>query len=213
MKILLCAATQMEIDATVQQLVSTKSAVEILITGVGLMAATYAITKAAAAHRYDFIIQAGIGGTFDETKTLGDVVAVESETVADAGVEENQNFRSLFDLRLLNKDEYPWTNGKLLNATEVLSACGLPVVNGVTVNEISTNGKRTAHYRGAYNATIESMEGAALHYVGLMERIPFLQLRSLSNFVGERDKTKWMMQQAIVNLNSELQRILQLLNT
>jgi futalosine hydrolase len=52
------------------------------------------------------------------------------------------------------------------------------------------------------------MEGAALHYIGLLEKIPFLQIRSLSNFIGERNKAKWKMKEAIAALNRELQRIL-----
>jgi futalosine hydrolase len=48
------------------------------------------------------------------------------------------------------------------------------------------------------------MEGAALHYVCLQENIPFVQIRSVSNYVGERDKTKWKIQEAIENLNREL---------
>ena len=52
------------------------------------------------------------------------------------------------------------------------------------------------------------MEGAALHYVCLSEKIPFLQLRSVSNYVGERDKNKWAVREAIANLNIELQKIL-----
>ena len=52
------------------------------------------------------------------------------------------------------------------------------------------------------------MEGAALHYVGLMEKIPFIQLRAVSNYTGERNKKKWKMKEAIVNLNNELIRLL-----
>jgi futalosine hydrolase len=52
------------------------------------------------------------------------------------------------------------------------------------------------------------MEGAALHFVALQENIPFLQMRSLSNFVGERDKGNWVMDIAIANLNIELERTL-----
>ena len=55
-----------------------------------------------------------------------------------------------------------------------------------------------------YNVMVESMEGAAFHYVCLQEYIPFVQLRAVSNFVGERDKTKWQMREAIENLNREL---------
>jgi futalosine hydrolase len=52
------------------------------------------------------------------------------------------------------------------------------------------------------------MEGAALHYIGLKENIPFLQLRSISNYVGERDKEKWQLQEAIRNVNLVLQELL-----
>ena len=83
----------------------------------------------------------------------------------------------------------------------------MTIVNAVTVNEISTDEKRIEFYRNSLGADIESMEGAALHYVALSENIPFLQMRSLSNFVGERDKNKWVMDIAIANLNLELQRI------
>jgi futalosine hydrolase len=99
-------------------------------------------------------------------------------------------------------------NRKLSNNVEVLKATGLSFVDGVTVNEISTNKERIAYYKNQLNASVESMEGAALHFLALQEKIPFLQMRSLSNFVGERDKTKWVMDIAIANLNIELQRIL-----
>ena len=57
------------------------------------------------------------------------------------------------------------------------------------------------------DAVIESMEGAALHYVALMERVPFLQIRAVSNYAGERDKRKWNFGDSIGNLNRELVRI------
>jgi futalosine hydrolase len=51
------------------------------------------------------------------------------------------------------------------------------------------------------------MEGSALHYVCLMENIPFIQLRSISNYIGERNKKKWDMQDSIKNLNNELVKL------
>jgi futalosine hydrolase len=35
------------------------------------------------------------------------------------------------------------------------------------------------------------MEGAAFFYVCLMEKVPFIELRAVSNEVGERDKSQW----------------------
>ena len=59
-----------------------------------------------------------------------------------------------------------------------------------------------------FSADIETMEGAAFHYVCLHQQINFLQLRSISNIVGERDKTKWKTKEAINNLNDELFKII-----
>jgi futalosine hydrolase len=56
------------------------------------------------------------------------------------------------------------------------------------------------------------MEGAAFHYACLQMNTSFLQLRGISNVVGERDKNKWKMKEAIGNLNNELSKILQVLS-
>jgi futalosine hydrolase len=53
------------------------------------------------------------------------------------------------------------------------------------------------------------MEGAALHYVALRENIEFLQLRSFSNYIAERNKKNWNMRTSIENLNHTLIRILE----
>jgi len=48
-----------------------------------------------------------------------------------------------------------------------------------------------------------------MHYVCLREGIPFLQLRSVSNAVGVRDKAKWDIGTAITRLNERLIRIVE----
>ena len=208
MQILLCAATEMEIKGSLDFIrANNLKEVDVLITGVGLTAATYSLTKKIITSRPQFVLQAGIAGNLNDSLPLSKIVIVENEMIGDLGVEENGNFNSLFDLRLADKNNFPWTNGKLSNKIDVLKQTGLTVVDGVTVNEISTNPGRIAHYR-SLGASIETMEGAALHYVCLVENIPFLQIRSLSNFVGVRDKNQWVMDIAIANLNLELQRIL-----
>ncbi len=64
--------------------------------------------------------------------------------------------------------------------------------------------------RQKYNAHLETMEGAAFHYVCLQKEIPFLQIRGISNYVGERDKSKWKMEEAIDNLCNSLEDILKI---
>lgn len=172
------------------------------------MAATYSLTKAAA-NKPDIMIQAGVAGTLHEYGQLGQVLLVVNDRIGDAGVTE-KNFQSLFDMQLANPEGFPWQRGMLSNDDDLMAKVNLSFSNGVTVNEITTSKERITYYREAFNADVETMEGAALHYVGLMEKISFLQIRSVSNFIGERDKSKWKMEKAITNLNRELQRILQL---
>jgi futalosine hydrolase len=211
MRLLLCAATQFEVEATITFLNNHpefKTKVDVLITGVGLTAATYQLTRRILSEKPRFIIQAGICGSLDNYLSPGDVVVVENESIGDLGVVENGSFSSLFNLGLVQLNQEPWTNGRLCNNISVLQKTGLTIVDGVTINEITTSAERINFYKDHLKANIETMEGAALHYVCLCEKIPFLQLRGVSNHVGERNKTKWTLREAIANLNIELQRIL-----
>ena len=173
-----------------------------------MMATTYSLSKAILMKRPDFLIQAGIAGSLDENLALNKVVLIENENIGDLGVLDNGTFKTLFDLSLLDKTSFPWNNGKLSNNVQSLKSIGLKIVDGVTVNEISTNKNRIAYYKHQLNASVESMEGAAFHFVALQENLRFLQMRSLSNFVGERDKTKWIIDVGVANLNIELIRII-----
>jgi futalosine hydrolase len=46
-----------------------------------------------------------------------------------------------------------------------------------------------------------------------MEKIPFLQLRSVSNVLGERDKSRWKISEALQHLNEELISFIRKLQT
>ena len=211
MRVLLCAATEFEIEATLTFLNNhpeLKSRLDVLITGIGLTAATYQLTRRILSDKPRFVIQAGVCGSLDNFLSPGDVVVVEKESIGDLGVMQNGGFSSVFNLGLLLANEEPWTEGKLCNNISVLKKMGLTIVDGVTINEITTNLERINFYKEHIKANIETMEGAALHYVCLCEKIPFLQIRGVSNYVGERNKNKWALREAIAALNIELQSIL-----
>lgn len=211
MSILLCAATNKELAPTINFLKHANLGfeVDVLITGVGLSACTYHLTKQIHIKPPSFIIQAGLAGSLDENLALGDVVIVEKDQIGDEGVMEKNEFKSVFQLGLKKDDSFPWQEGKLFNSKiNQFKDEGFPIVTAVTVNEITTNKKRIAYFKNDLQAKIETLEGAALHYVALIENIPFLQLRCISNYIGERDKTKWMLSESIANLNIALQSIL-----
>jgi len=208
--ILVVAATAKEIKPFIQ-LTRTGDInnTDILISGIGLTASTYHLAKQVALKKYDLVIQAGVGGCFDLRIPLGAVVAVKQDAIADQSVIELQKLRSLFDLNLVPQDQYPYKKGWLINPNkEVLKKTKLKIVKGISVNQISTSKQMIKFYRDVFAPVSESMEGAALHYVCLMENVPFVQIRSISNYIGERNKQKWNMMNSIVNLNEALIKII-----
>ena len=208
MKILVVAATQLEIE----RFINLKSNTEVLICGVGIPSTVYHLTKKLLQEKYDLVIQAGIGGSFSNKIKKGEVVAVEQDAFADIGVEEKEEFKTVFELGFGDENTFPFKNGYLINTSEILTTTHLKKVSGVTVNKISDKKRQTRQLKGIFNAEVESMEGAAFHFVCLQQNIPFLQLRSISNKVGERDKTKWKLLDAIVNLNRELVNLVDTIN-
>ena len=207
MQILVLAATEMEIAPFIAQ----NSFTDHLITGVGAPACMYALQKKLQGQSYDCVLQAGIAGVFDHSRVLGETVLVEKDVFADLGIFENGSFRPLFDAGFIGRDETPYKNGWLENEDVLLDRFSIPKVAAVTVNMVTDNSKMANEYRRIYDPVIESMEGAALHYVCLMEKVPFLQLRTISNTVGERDKSKWTLTAAIQNLNNHLIQMVEVL--
>lgn len=209
MNCLIVAATVIEITPFLERLRAKKDLpahvdIDVLITGIGLTASTYSLTRQLHIKRPDLIVQAGVGGCFDTNYPLGAVVAIKQETIADQSVIELDKLKTMFDLKLVPQNQYPFAKGWLVNKTEVLKKVKLKKVIGVSTNEITTSRQKVKFYKDTFNPVIESMEGAALHYVCLMEKIPFLQLRSISNYIGERNKKNWNMKESIINLNKEL---------
>lgn len=200
MQILLVASTIPEIEP----FITNNPKVDFLITGVGVPEALYHISKRLHQVDYDVVVQAGIAGRFDKTISLGEVVAVKRDCFADLGVYEKKQFFTLFEKGFGNKDQFPFKGGWLENNVTWNDIHGFKKVTGITVNTITDDLPDIELLRSKYNPVVESMEGAALHYVCLQENIRFLQLRSISNDVGERDKTKWKINEAINHLNEAI---------
>jgi futalosine hydrolase len=211
MNCLVIAATTKEIDPFLKYLKNAAAGVkpDVLITGIGLTATAYHLTKQLNLKKYHLVIQAGVAGSFDRKLALGSVVVIKQDSIADQSVIELKQLKTLFNLKLVPNNRFPYKNTWLINPyKELLKKTKLKSVKGISVNEITTSKAKINFYNATFNAIAESMEGAALHYTCLMEHVPFLQLRSMSNYIGERDKKNWNMQSSIINLNKELVQLI-----
>jgi futalosine hydrolase len=199
MKVVITAATAMEIEPF-RVLRNSLDGIDLdyLISGVGAIASTYALEKYISSSSPNLLIQIGIAGTYGDKLEVGSAFAVIDELNADMGVFEKDGYKDIFDMGLVGKNDFPFQNATLKNPNEsILSKSGLPMVVGMGVNEISTSPAKIKLFKEKYGADIESMEGNAFHYVCLMNKIPFIQLRGISNKVGERNKNLWEINKSL----------------
>lgn len=210
MKITVVAATNQEIEPlraylTERLYLQSHHNIICIVTGIGLVNTTFALTRHVCTNKPDLVIQAGIAGSFSPLFPPGTVVAIKDEIVADLGVMENDQWKDHFDMYLSDPNQAPHTQKKLVNLHHnLLEKSALCQVSAISVNEITTTQQRIETYIAKYSPVIESMEGAALHKVCLEEGIAFIQLRAVSNQVGIRDKTQWRIPQAIKALNEQV---------
>ena len=177
--------------------------VRLLVTGIGLTATAWNLGRRLALHPPDLALNVGIAGAFDRSLQLGDVVHVTSERFGDLGVEEaDGRFTDLFELALLEPTDPPFVNGLLYNP-DAAQYRFLPPVRGLTVNKVHGNQASIHAIQQKYpDAQVESMEGAAFFYACLQSGIPFLQIRSISNYVEPRNRAGWQLGLAIEALNT-----------
>lgn len=203
-QIAVISATAME-TAACRAAMQDRTDIQFLYTGVGMLAATYALMDFLGKCQPRWLIMAGVAGCFDVTVALGSVAVVRAEIPGSCGVAENGIWHDMADMGFRRANDFPYAGNRLINPyLPRFADLPLPLVDAVTVDEITTEPQRRAQLIAKYRPTAESMEGAALHYIGLQRQVPFLQLRSFSNYVCERDKSRWQLQQAVDKLNDAL---------
>lgn len=205
MNIIITSATALESALLVQRKaeINPDICMQFHTSGVGSMASVYSLTELLHNNSPHLIIQCGIAGSFAEQDDAGKIFLVESDCTGSLGVEENGEWKDVFDNGFADADAFPFTQKKLLNPwIKDWNITDIPLADALTVDEISTRKERILQLRNKYRTTLESMEGAAFHYVCLQKKTPFLQIRGVSNKVGIRDKTQWNIGPALENMTN-----------
>jgi len=185
--------------------------IDVLVTGVGMVATSFLLGKTLQAYNYDIALNIGIAGCFDREIPLCSIFNVNIDCFSEMGADNGEYFLSLIDLKLIENDTFPFTNLDIINESEFKSQfiSNLRKVKGITVNTINGNEKKIKRVKKLHNPTLESMEGAAFMYSCKMSNINYIQIRAVSNYVENRNKSCWNIPLAIEKLNKF---ILQLLN-
>jgi futalosine hydrolase len=187
---------------------------DILISGIGMVAKAFWLGKYLSAKKYDFALNTGIAGSFVNEISIGEVVNVSVDQFSEIGALVPDGFLTAFDLHFSDFDTFPFKSGLLINPTnfEKFGLQNLRQITGITSNTIHGEINSILEVKERYNPEVETMGGAAFLYGCLIEKIPCAQIRAISNFVEKRDKSRWNIPLAVKNLTTTTLQILDYLN-
>lgn len=188
-----------------------------MLTGIGTTSTSYKLTKMlnSSSVAFDLAVNIGIAGSFSSDFPIGSVARIEKEVFGDVGFETYGGFQTLFDYKILDADTHPFKKGALhapdLSPEVEKAMKEYKKASSVTVQTVSGLPEKTTQLKKDFTPQIESMEGAAFFYVSILEKIPFIELRSVSNEVGERNRAKWNIPLALDSLKNANKKLLEAL--
>ena len=148
-KILLVSATPAEMMKT------QDSNFESLVTGVGMVATTFALTQKLTESHFDLIIDLGIAGSFNPAFGIGSVVQIIADRFSELGVEDNGRFIPADEMKLTKKEDVFFKTEIRVNS--------LSEAHGITVNRVHGTGETIDSARQQFNPDIESMSCSHNH--------------------------------------------------
>ena len=178
-------------------------AATVLVSGIGPAGAAAVTAAALATGSYAAVLNLGICGGFAGAASIGDVVVATDLIAADLGVEAAEGWLGLSSLGWA-EEALPvpaglvqWT-ADLLRSAE-LHGTALPVVTGpvLTLSSMTGTEARAAILAERHGAVAEAMEGRGAADATLPYALPFLEVRTVSNAVGRRDKSAWQLPRAL----------------
>jgi len=122
---------------------------------------------------------------------------------SELGAEDGDDFLNLeaMGFPLFEKDGHKHYN-TLLNPHS--SPFHLKKVSGISINTVHGNESSISKLLKRTDAVVESMEGAAFFQACLQEEVKFYAIRSISNYVERRDRSKWNIPLALSTVQNLL---------
>lgn len=203
MEVLVITAVKAEQKAILSGL-SGDERFTVVAGGVGPVAAAISTTKELMKKKYDLIISAGIGGGFQGVAKVGTIVLATEIIAADLGAETPDGFATIEELGfgVSRVDvEYRLTD-------TIKNAChkkGLPVITGPILTLATVTGTQETADQLALRipgATVEAMEGFGVALAAKEAKVPILEIRTVSNPVGPRNKEAWKIKEALLQLEN-----------
>lgn len=205
--------TSLLVYATPREGESVLGRADLLEVGVGKLAAAIGLAEALAQTRPDAVLSFGLAGAYPlrhlrsglAELDLLEPCVVTHEWLADEGVERPEGF---VDLAAMGLGEIgPWQTDTVL-CDRLVALLDCKRVIGATVSTISGVDRLSHGYAQRTGAQVETLEGAALAAVCRRSGVRFAELRVISNFTGDRDRSGWDLEGSLAQLATVMDRVL-----
>ncbi|MGW3295164.1 futalosine hydrolase [Streptomyces xiamenensis] len=191
----------------------------VLAAGAGPAAAAAATAFALAAAGsgpgpapYDLVISAGIGGGIAPHAGIGDTVVASALVAADLGAQTpGEGPEDFTDLGTLGFGTAAHPADPVLTPA-VAAALGAVHAPVLTVSTATGTAARAAELvRRHPGAAAEAMEGFGVAEAAARAGLPVLEIRTVSNAVGPRDRAAWRIGEALTALTEAFARMVPVL--
>jgi futalosine hydrolase len=201
MRILIMTAVAAEQEAVLRGL-NNDQRFDVVAGGVGPVAAAITTTKRLTSQHYDLVISAGIGGGFQNRAEVGSVVVATEIIAADLGAESSDGFSSIEQLGF-GISRIPVDNELAKKVAQALDQANLSTYTGpvLTLSTVTGTSEKAEELAARIpGAAVEAMEGFGVALAAKEMGIPTLEIRTISNPVGPRNKAAWKIQEALIAL-------------
>lgn len=190
-------------EAQALQISSAKIQWEIVVSGVGAVAAALATQSALIQFQdgYDLVVSTGIAGAFKGQGLVPGDLAISSQVIqADLGAWDQDQFHSLDQLGL-SLSPTKRHNG-VFDVWEKAEAwaqqVGAQYGPMLTLNSVTGSDVQAKQLQQRYSqALTEGMEGAGVAHAAWQAGIPMVEVRGISNMVGPRQREAWQIGPAL----------------
>ncbi len=179
--------------------------VEMLVTGVGPVEAAASVSRALAQSPYELVISAGIAGAFEGEAHIGEGLVV-AEEIFEVDLETSEPLALPDGASVIDRV------GSELSLVDRLVELDFRSVRGITVPRVTAT-DRTASRLRALGVGIESMEGFAVLRAAEIAGIPAIEVRGISNIVGDRSRSRWDFDAGVAGCEKVLSALLALVHT
>lgn len=213
-KVLIMTAVDVEREAVLRGL-GGSDLCHVMLAGVGPAAAAARTAAALAKEQFSLVISAGIGGGFPDKAGIGSIVVADQLIAADLGAETPDGFLSVDELGFGSSRITPDLN--LVNRlTGAMASAGLTVQSGsiLTVSTGTGSSETAASLRQRFNnAAAEAMEGYGVAEAAKLYGLPCIEIRTISNAIGPRDRSAWRIKDALEALEAASSILLEVLKS